>query len=194
MGLIELLCIGQSSYAQTCASNGGGVVLVPAMGSFIQLQIDGDLLASPDKAFVFAYYWLGIFRVSNLAIHDQGRSVKCGTPRSQHCKDIRNIKSFNSKSWHFELNGRNNIVFDHVTVIAPPNNPITNGGIHISISSIGVTIQNWLIIATGDHDCISIGPGSHNINITNVHCSSGHGSALAVSKSIQKKQTSIRSK
>ncbi|XP_038904219.1 exopolygalacturonase-like [Benincasa hispida] len=193
-----------------CANNGGGLVLVPAIGrflvlplllqgpcnGFIQLQIDGDLLASPDKAFVSGYYWLQIHQVNNLAIHGLGRLVgrgqtawpynTCSTDasctrlpinlifQSVNIARIRNIKSFHSKSFHFALNGCNDVLFDNVTVIAPSDSPNTDG-IHISMST-GITIQNSLI-ATGD-DCISLGPGSHTVNITNVHCGPGHGISI----------------
>lgn len=80
------------AWSAACANNGGGVVLVPRMGRFlvlplllqgpcngsIQLQIDGDLLASPDKAYAFGYYWLKISRVNNLAIYGVGRLVGRG--------------------------------------------------------------------------------------------------------------------
>lgn len=87
---------------------------------------------------------------------------------------IKNIKSFDSKSFHFALIGCNDVVFDDVKVIAPFDSPNTDG-IHIFMST-GITIQNSLI-ATGD-DCISLGPGSRTVNITNVHCGPGHGISI----------------
>ena len=87
---------------------------------------------------------------------------------------ITNITSLNSKLGHFKVHGCNDVVFDNVTVIAPEDSPNTDG-IHIS-KSTGVTIMNS-IISTGD-DCISFGPGSKDVNITNVHCGPGHGISI----------------
>lgn len=60
----------------------------------------------------------------------------------------------------------------HATVIKAPENSPNTDGIHIQqskgIEIIGASIQ------TGD-DCISMGVGSSNIYIENVHCGPGHG-------------------
>lgn len=87
---------------------------------------------------------------------------------------IKNIRSFHSKLFHVSVHGCNDITFDDVTLIALPNSPNTDG-IHIS-KSARINIKNALI-ATGD-DCISLGPGSQDINITNVHCGPGHGISI----------------
>ncbi|XP_023552934.1 exopolygalacturonase-like [Cucurbita pepo subsp. pepo] len=138
------------AWRDACANKGGGVVLVPSIGRFlvlpvllqgpcnglIQLQINGDLLASSDKAFATGYSWFKFYRVTNLVIQGLGRFLG--------------------------------------QVIAPEDSPNTDG-IHIS-KSTGVTIMNS-IISTGD-DCISFGPGSKDVNITNVHCGPGHGISI----------------
>lgn len=64
-----------------------------------------------------------------------------------------------------------NLDIESVTIRAPGNSPNTDG-IHIA-DSTNVTITN-AIIGTGD-DCISIGPGNSNLNISNVLCGPGHG-------------------
>lgn len=76
--------------------------------------------------------------------------------------------------FHFAVNGCNDITFDHVTALAPADSPNTDG-IHISASN-GVNILHSTI-GTGD-DCISLGPGSKYINITNVQCGPGHGISI----------------
>ena len=87
---------------------------------------------------------------------------------------IAKITSSNSKFFHFAVHGCRDVTFDHVTVIAPVNSSNTDG-IHVSNSS-GVNIM-YSVIDTGD-DCISLGPGSKFINITDVQCGPGHGISI----------------
>ncbi|XP_022932249.1 exopolygalacturonase-like [Cucurbita moschata] len=87
---------------------------------------------------------------------------------------IAKITSSNSKFFHFAVHGCCDVTFDHVTVIAPVDSPNTDG-IHVSNSS-GVNIMHS-VIGTGD-DCISLGPGSKFINITDVQCGPGHGISI----------------
>ena len=80
------------AWRDACANKGGGVVLVPSIGRFlvlpvllqgpcnglIQLQINGDLLASSDKAFATGYSWFKFYRVTNLVIQGLGRFLGQG--------------------------------------------------------------------------------------------------------------------
>lgn len=61
-----------------------------------------------------------------------------------------------------------------VTVSAPGDSPNTDG-IHIENSDYVNVFDSS--IQTGD-DCISIGGGSTNINVTNVQCGPGHGISI----------------
>lgn len=84
---------------------------------------------------------------------------------------IQDVTSLNSKNFHFNLLNCHNLLFNQVKVFAPEVS-VNTDGIHVARSS-GIKIINSNI-ATGD-DCISIGPGTHNINITGVTCGHGHG-------------------
>ncbi|XP_031390966.1 exopolygalacturonase-like [Punica granatum] len=84
---------------------------------------------------------------------------------------IQNITTLDSKQFHVNVLGCKNITFQHVTVTAPGDSPNTDG-IHIGRSN-GVTIVDTHI-QTGD-DCISIGDGSQQVNVTAVTCGPGHG-------------------
>ena len=79
--------------------------------------------------------------------------------------------SINSKNAHVYIFACKDVKFDHIHLIAPKDSPNTDG-IHIGSSS-NIQILD-LTIATGD-DCVSMSPGSKNINIKNVKCGPGHG-------------------
>ncbi|CAJ1953079.1 unnamed protein product [Sphenostylis stenocarpa] len=84
---------------------------------------------------------------------------------------VRDITSKDSKNFHVNVLGCNNITFTNFNVIAPATSPNTDG-IHIGRSTqVNITDTN---IATGD-DCISLGDGSKQITVLNVTCGPGHG-------------------
>ncbi|KAK6278554.1 hypothetical protein POUND7_018821 [Theobroma cacao] len=87
------------------------------------------------------------------------------------CATISNITLSNSKGFHLGLHGSNNINIHNLNITAPGDSPNTDG-IHVSHSS-NIKISSSTI-GVGD-DCVSIGPGSSNISISNVHCGPGHG-------------------
>lgn len=67
-----------------------------------------------------------------------------------------------------------NITINHITIRAPSDSPNTDG-IHTgNINNVNILDSN---IGTGD-DCISIGAGTTNINITRVNCGPGHGISI----------------
>ncbi|OMP04302.1 Glycoside hydrolase, family 28 [Corchorus olitorius] len=87
---------------------------------------------------------------------------------------INRITSIDSKSFHFNIFGCKGIKIQNVTITAPGDSPNTDG-IHIADSTdIQVSDSN---IGTGD-DCIGMGPGARNINISNVNCGPGHGFSI----------------
>ncbi|XP_075669673.1 uncharacterized protein LOC142639364 [Castanea sativa] len=77
----------------------------------------------------------------------------------------------NSKNAHMNVFACKDMKFDHIHIIAPKDSPNTDG-IHIGSSSNIQILDST--IATGD-DCVSMSPGSKNINIRNVTCGPGHG-------------------
>ncbi|XP_020529669.1 polygalacturonase-like [Amborella trichopoda] len=87
---------------------------------------------------------------------------------------LRRISSIDSKFFHIAMHGCKNVKAHHLRISARANSPNTDG-IHIS-SSTGIKIARSQI-GTGD-DCISIGPGSHDIFIKNIFCGPGHGISL----------------
>ncbi|KAG8636561.1 hypothetical protein MANES_15G010301v8, partial [Manihot esculenta] len=87
---------------------------------------------------------------------------------------IRNVTLINSKAFHVSLQGSNNIIMKNITITAPWDSPNTDG-IHISHSTNIRVISS--VIGVGD-DCVSMGPGSTNIFISDVMCGPGHGISI----------------
>ncbi|WCJ37654.1 Pectin lyase-like superfamily protein [Euphorbia peplus] len=87
---------------------------------------------------------------------------------------VQSVISLNSKNFHVNVLGCDNLTFQRFTIIAPETSPNTDG-IHIARSKrINVLNTN---IGTGD-DCISIGDGAQGVIMQNVHCGPGHGISI----------------
>ncbi|KAJ8755434.1 hypothetical protein K2173_019232 [Erythroxylum novogranatense] len=87
---------------------------------------------------------------------------------------ISGLTSINSQLSHLVINSCNNVMVRNVRLIAPDQSPNTDG-IHVQ-SSVGVTITGSTL-QTGD-DCISIGPGTRNLHMSNIKCGPGHGVSI----------------
>ncbi|CAI0467227.1 unnamed protein product [Linum tenue] len=87
---------------------------------------------------------------------------------------ISNITLSNGKGFHMGFYLCNNIRVENVTILSPWDSPNTDG-IHIS-RSVNVTVDSS-DIGVGD-DCVSIGPGSVNVSVSNVQCGPGHGISI----------------
>lgn len=84
---------------------------------------------------------------------------------------LQDINLVNSKGFHMKIGHCNFFTAHNLNIVAPGDSPNTDG-IHISESD-QVTISDSTI-GTGD-DCISIGEGSSNLNISRITCGPGHG-------------------
>ncbi|XP_022929814.1 exopolygalacturonase-like [Cucurbita moschata] len=94
---------------------------------------------------------------------------------------VKGITSLDSKNFHINVLGCNNLTFHNINIAAPEKSPNTDG-IHIGRSN-NITITKSKI-ATGDDcislgdDCISLGDESKLIEVTNVTCGPGHGISI----------------
>lgn len=84
---------------------------------------------------------------------------------------VSSVTSVNSQVTHLTINSCNNAVVRNVKLYAPDQSPNTDG-IHVQ-GSTGVTISGSLLM-TGD-DCISVGPDTKNLFMTDIRCGPGHG-------------------
>ncbi|CAO2828419.1 unnamed protein product [Amaranthus hypochondriacus] len=84
------------------------------------------------------------------------------------------INIMNSPQFHIRFDHCQHVTVDSIAINSPENSPNTDG-IHIG-NSTDVIIRNS-VISNGD-DCISIGAGSHNLDIRNMTCGPGHGISI----------------
>ncbi|KAI3457738.1 hypothetical protein Pfo_014401 [Paulownia fortunei] len=182
------------TWKKACQTN-GGLLLIPP-GTYLlsgaefagpcnrqtRVCVDGTLKASSDPT-LNVDYWIMFQTLNSLAIYGNGTLDGNGASSWGHkCKDpslckspptsiklnqvtnalIQDINSVNSKMFHMDIHDSQHVIVNNVHMSAPSKSTNTDG-IHIGGSNdIRVTNAH---IATGD-DCISIGGGCTNINIT----------------------------
>ncbi|KAM6548466.1 hypothetical protein CsatB_020142 [Cannabis sativa] len=162
----------------------------------IEFNLQGILQAPPvDKNFKggdtwIAFEYIDYLTVSGAGIFDgQGKNTwgkKCD--EDEYCKDlpinvrfnfvtnslVQEVTSLDSKQFHVNVLGCQNLTFQHVKIIAAEDSPNTDG-IHIGRSSDVKVLDSH--IETGD-DCVSVGEGSNQITISKVTCGPGHGISI----------------
>ncbi|KAG8386530.1 hypothetical protein BUALT_Bualt03G0158000 [Buddleja alternifolia] len=185
----------------------GAVVFRGPCNGHKEFVIKGVLRAPIKPGLFFIDHWITFQNMNNLRIYGGGTLDGQGASawpynncKTGSCKPlpvslrldfindsyIHNIKSINSKNFHFNVFSCYRLAFRRVTISAPHDSPNTDG-IHISGSG-GITVDA-ADIATGD-DCISIGPGNRGIHISNTFCGPGHGISVG---SIGKSETTEES-
>lgn len=87
---------------------------------------------------------------------------------------LQGLKFINSPEFHIRFDNCQTVHVDSLVIKSPGNSPNTDG-IHVENTN-DVTIHNSAI-SNGD-DCISIGAGTHNMEIKNVTCGPGHGISI----------------
>ncbi|KAK3414388.1 hypothetical protein EUGRSUZ_H00251 [Eucalyptus grandis] len=171
--------------------------------SRVTVKIDGTLVAPSDySALGNSGYWILSIQVNMLTVicgtldangasysacKNSGQSCPPGA-RVRYCVKtdfVDNIKlgndivlsgltSINSKVMHIVINSCNDAMVCNVKAIAPNQSPNTDD-IHEQ-SSNGFTITGSMH-QSGD-DCISIGPGTTKLYMSNIKCVPGHGISL----------------
>ncbi|XP_065864483.1 polygalacturonase-like [Euphorbia lathyris] len=87
---------------------------------------------------------------------------------------VSGLTSINSQVTHLVINSCKNVQVRNVKLVAPDKSPNTDG-IHVQGSN-GVTITGCTL-KTGD-DCISIGPDTTNLYMSQIKCGPGHGVSI----------------
>ncbi|WCJ21829.1 Pectin lyase-like superfamily protein [Euphorbia peplus] len=87
---------------------------------------------------------------------------------------VSGLTSINSQVTHLVINSCKNVQVKNVKLVAPDKSPNTDG-IHVQGSN-GVTITSSTL-STGD-DCVSIGPDTKNLYMSQLKCGPGHGVSI----------------
>ncbi|KAM7280151.1 hypothetical protein ACFE04_007708 [Oxalis oulophora] len=166
----------------------------PCKNNAINLRLDGTLVAPSDYRVIGNQgNWIFFENVNGVTINGglldgQGAGLWSCKASGRNCPSgattlgftnsnniaINGLTSLNSQMFHVVFNGCHHVNVQGVTISAAGNSPNTDG-IHVERSS-SVTIMNTNI-GTGD-DCVSVGPGTTNLWIENVHCGPGHGISI----------------
>ncbi|TKY45454.1 Polygalacturonase protein [Spatholobus suberectus] len=170
-------------------------------------QVDGTLMAPdgpnswPEKD--SRNQWLVFYRLDQMTLNGTGTiegngdkwwdlpckphrgpngktlSGPCGSPAmirffmSSNLK-VSGLKIQNSPQFHMIFNGCQGVLIDKLSISSPKLSPNTDG-IHVGDTK-DVGIYNTKI-SNGD-DCISIGPGSSNVDIAGLTCGPSHGISI----------------
>ncbi|XP_062183365.1 polygalacturonase-like [Phragmites australis] len=171
--------ISQAYFKGPCRSDAGvvvavdGTVLAPAAvdnTSWIMfhyahgLEIGGGTLDGQGQA-----YW---------ACKTAGRRCPPGTTTLKISQSknvsVTRLTLLNSKNVHMSIYDSTGVTLQGVRIVAPADSPNTDG-VHVQLSS-GVRILS-ATVGTGD-DCVSLGPGTSDVLITNIKCGPGHGISI----------------
>ncbi|KAL8166325.1 hypothetical protein V2J09_007824 [Rumex salicifolius] len=87
---------------------------------------------------------------------------------------LQSLKFINSPEFHIRFDNCQTVHVDSLVIKSPGNSPNTDG-IHVE-NTVDVTIHNS-VISNGD-DCVSIGAGTHNMEIKNLTCGPSHGISI----------------
>ncbi|KAJ4841178.1 hypothetical protein Tsubulata_015536 [Turnera subulata] len=173
----------------------------------IHFTVRGVLLAPTDLSSLHLNPWISFQYIDRLTINGGGklngqgpsawpyndcsRNPKCfQLPVSVRMdflthSQIRNITLIDSKSAHLTIFGCKNLKIKNIQISAPGDSPNTDG-IDIGGSQNIQILDSQ--IGTGD-DCISLGPGSKQINVSNINCGPGHGLSIgSLGKSLNEEE------
>ncbi|XP_077215596.1 putative polygalacturonase At3g15720 [Tasmannia lanceolata] len=160
----------------------------PCSAPNINIQILGGIVRSNGKSSA-SDHWIKIDHVDGLTIEGPGQidgqgsewwtCKNCDAPDALGISNSNNVnlqgfKIINSPKKHIGIDGCNAVHISQLTITAPGDSPNTDG-IHLQDAQ-HVVIDNSTI-ATGD-DCISIGRGSCDVNISQITCGPGHGISI----------------
>ncbi|KAH7657156.1 Polygalacturonase protein [Dioscorea alata] len=138
------------AWGKTCANAGYSTLVIPSGKTFLLSKL---MLQGPCKSNLHVQIMV-FFQCNDLKV----KEIKLKDSPGKHLSIDKSIR--------VEING--------VTITSPGDSPNTDGiylGDSLHVQVIGCTI------ATGD-DCIAIGSGCMDINVTQITCGPGHGISI----------------
>ncbi|MQL73478.1 hypothetical protein Taro_005834 [Colocasia esculenta] len=159
----------------------------PCRSNTILFQVAGNVVA-PRGLWTsdVTSSWISFRYISGLSIYGSGKFDgqgfdwwACRTSRSvgvAFCDGFRlyGVTFANSPSKHLTLFGSQWAVIDGITVSSPQDSPNTDGLLIQQCQHVQVTSSSF---ASGD-DCVAIGTGSSDVNISQITCGPGHGISI----------------
>ncbi|CAL9050931.1 unnamed protein product [Musa banksii] len=205
-GITDDLEAFKQTWSAVCGDLSTPTFLVPAGMTFllskvsfsgpcnspILVQIDGTIVALNNLLDTEGNYWINFEHVDGLSINGSGKidgqgEIWWNCKRSAlgcwiQALSISGGSNFtlsgldftNSQQKHIGIYGIVGVQVHGINITAPGDSPNTDG-IYIR-SCQHVTVSNSTI-GTGD-DCISIGNGTSDVNITQITCGPGHGISI----------------
>lgn len=198
----------EAAWKAACASPIPSTVLIPVGKFLVSnvklegpckapigIQLNGTLNAPLDQTKQLkGIEWISIIHVENFILNGGGiingrgrhawrqklaKKIGFMLPTSLALNFLTNavvedITIKNGKMFQTLVFGSKNVTLQRVRILAPYDSPNTDG-IHIGRST-GVQVLHSHI-KTGD-DCVSIGDGSRDVLVSNIHCGPGHGIAI----------------
>ncbi|KAJ0971935.1 hypothetical protein J5N97_019894 [Dioscorea zingiberensis] len=183
----EAGCKDSTSGSPTILVPGGKTFLLSHVSfegpcqSNIHFQIEGNILApgavwnKPDTE-----HWIRFISINNLIIDGSGQIDgqghvwwSCNTLGILSCQNVQlgGLKFKDSPGKHISIGKSSRVHLKGLTINAPGSSPNTDG-IHVEHTTNSDIFQ--CDIGTGD-DCISIGTGTNDLNISSISCGPGHG-------------------
>ncbi|CAD5173883.1 unnamed protein product [Musa acuminata subsp. malaccensis] len=207
-GMTDDLEAFKQTWSAVCGDLSTPTFLVPAGMTFllskvsfsgpcnspILVQIDGTIVALNNLLDTDGNYWINFEHVDGLSINGSGKIDgqgeiwwNCKRSAVRHLLPhfalsisggsnftLSGLDFTNSQQKHIGIYGIVGVQVHGINITAPGDSPNTDG-IYIR-SCQHVTVSNSTI-GTGD-DCISIGNGTSDVNITQITCGPGHGISI----------------
>ncbi|GLJ10109.1 hypothetical protein SUGI_0122320 [Cryptomeria japonica] len=152
-------------------------------------QVDGRIVAPENpSSWKSTYVWLLFEHLQQFTLTGNGIidgkgnnwwGKKKSRPTAIQFNDVKGsrlsgLKVTNSPQFHVTLTRCDSVQIVGITIQAPASSPNTDG---IDTSRSTNIAINDSTIGTGD-DCVAIGDGSSNINISDITCGPGHGISI----------------
>ncbi|CAA7403195.1 unnamed protein product [Spirodela intermedia] len=193
----------QRAWTAACTSaQPSPVVLVPSPGTFllrrvafsgpcrakrIHFQVAGNIVAPYGQwTSDLTSAWITFIRINGLTIHGSGKIDGQGSKwwacRINHMLAVAFCDGFHLEGVHFANSPAKHVtvfrsqwvMINGISVSSPGDSPNTDGLLIQESKHVQVISSNF---ASGD-DCVAIGTGSSDVNVTSITCGPGHGVSI----------------
>ncbi|KAH7657157.1 Polygalacturonase protein [Dioscorea alata] len=188
------------AWGKTCADAAYSTLLIPSGKTFllttlmfqgpcksnVHVQVSGNLVATNTPWNAELNHWITFYNVNGLTVDGYGLIDGRG-PIWWRCKlqnsmvfiqcnnlKVKEIKLKDSPGKHLSIGTSIGVEINGVTITSPGDSPNTDG---IYVADSQHVLITGSTIASGD-DCIAIGSGCTDVNVTQITCGPGHGISI----------------